>query len=104
MDIRLRGNDGRAVGVVLFTLCSQCQALGQALVLCRQGRGDSVGCVGLLYALPCGYCLEASMTVPGAGVHVPVGPKRSVLTFWGWIPSSTACVATFSTKSLGPHM
>ena len=26
-------------GRVLFTLCSQCQALGQALVLCRQGRG-----------------------------------------------------------------
>ena len=28
-----------------------CQALGQALVLSRQGRGG-VGCVGLLYARP----------------------------------------------------
>ena len=26
-------------GHVDFTLCSQCQALGQALILCRQGRG-----------------------------------------------------------------
>ena len=26
-------------GRVDFTLCSQCQALGQALILCRQGEG-----------------------------------------------------------------
>ena len=47
---------------------------------------------------------DAGVTVRGSDVHVPVGPKRSVLTFWGGIPSSTACVAMFSTKSLGPHM
>ena len=47
---------------MIFTLCSQCQALGQALVLCHQGRGGKwlvLSCV----ALPCGYCLKASMTV-----------------------------------------
>ena len=37
---------------IVFTLCSQCQALGQALILCRQGRGDLVGCVVLLFAPP----------------------------------------------------
>ena len=31
----------------------------------HQGRGDSVGCVFLLYAPRCGYCLEASMTGRG---------------------------------------
>ena len=50
---------------IVFTLCSQCQALGQALILFHQGRGGLVGCVGLLYAPPCGYCLEASMTGRG---------------------------------------
>ena len=36
-----------AVGLSCFTLCSQCQALGQALILCRQGRGG-FGWLGLL--------------------------------------------------------
>ena len=57
-------------GRVDFTLCSQCQALGQALILCRQGRGDIDGWCCLVVTLPCGYCLKASMTVKdGPGVH-----------------------------------
>ena len=32
------------------------------LALSLDGRGDLIGCFVLLYALPCGYCLEASMT------------------------------------------
>ena len=34
-------NDGGDGGVVLFHPLLPCQALGQALVLCRQGRGES---------------------------------------------------------------
>ena len=56
VDSRLRGNDGlghRPSGLriksamtgwwdcLAITLCSQYQALGQALVLCHQGKGDS---------------------------------------------------------------
>ena len=48
VDSRLRGNDGEGImriyrigtmRCIVFTLCSQCQALGQALVLFHQGRG-----------------------------------------------------------------
>ena len=42
LDSRLRGNDGVLV-LSCFHPRSQCQALGQALILCRQGRGDLVG-------------------------------------------------------------
>ena len=49
-------------GRVDFTLCSQCQALGQALILSRQGRGGLVGVV--LFARvtlpPRGYCLRGN--------------------------------------------
>ena len=40
----------------------RCIVFTLTLALSHQGRGDSVGCVVLLCALPCGYCLEASMT------------------------------------------
>ena len=56
-------------GRVDFTLCSQCQALGQALVFSHQGRGVYGWCC-IVVTLPCGYCLKASMTVKdGPGVH-----------------------------------
>ena len=74
-----------------------CQALGQALVLSHQGRGDSVGCFVLLSAQPlplwiadqvrndvcgasmrvsppCGYCLKASMTAARSVCSVDAGP------------------------------
>ena len=57
------GMTGRSDGNVLLSPSLPCQALGQALVLGRQGRGDSVGLFGLLSPL-CGYCLEASITEP----------------------------------------
>ena len=40
---------------IVFTLCSQCQALGQALVLCRQGRGGWLVVLDLFTLTPpCG--------------------------------------------------
>ena len=48
VGLRGAGTVSQVGGCVDFTLCYQCQALGQALVLCCQGRGDSVGCVVLL--------------------------------------------------------
>ena len=52
VELHGAGTVSHGDGRVDFTLCSQCQALGHALVLCRQGRGDSAGCVGLLSARP----------------------------------------------------
>ena len=42
-------------GRVDFTLCSQCQALGQALILCCQGRG--IRLVGLDCCYPAMWIL-----------------------------------------------
>ena len=84
VDSRLRGNDGPVLVCLVvspaphlwiadqvrndvtmlmhrFHPLIPCQALGQALVLCHQGRGG-YGWFVLLYASPCGYCLKASMT------------------------------------------
>ena len=61
MDSRLRGNDGEGRSGVycLVTLTFDSSPI--------KGEGDMVG-VGLLSALPCGYCLKASMTTGVVGV------------------------------------
>ena len=56
---------GRCWGIV-FTLCSQCQALGQALILCRQGRGG--WCFGLLSARPPPLWIAGQVRNDGVGV------------------------------------
>ena len=49
---------------IVFTLCSQCQVLGQALIPLRSRERGFCRLVWLVGRLtpPCGYCLEASMT------------------------------------------
>ena len=74
VDSRLRGNDGKWLFCLVVTLCSQCQALGQALVLCRQGRGDSVGIDLFTRAtLPsCGLRIKSAMTCVAHPCEFPV--------------------------------
>ena len=78
------------------TLCKLSDALKNSLKLIKilkqtvfkglhQGRGDSVGCFVLLFALPCGYCLEASMTggrVAPCGL-MSLGSKMFLESFGG---------------------
>ena len=57
------------LGCIVFTLCSQCQALGQALIpLLSRERGNAVGVV-LLCALPLtsGLRIKSAMTGRGDG-------------------------------------
>ena len=49
---------GVGVGCWLVSPSLPCQALGQALVLCRQGRGDSVGCFVWLLPRPVDTALK----------------------------------------------
>ena len=60
--------------VVLFYPLLPCQALGQALVLSHQGRGDSVGCFVLLFARPrtSGLRIKSAMTGLMAGMTLGV--------------------------------
>ena len=61
-----------------FHPCSRVRHWDRLWSSSHQGRGDSAGCVGLLYAPPCGYCLEAGMT---AALHYPSGLRiKSAMT------------------------
>ena len=73
----------------------RCIVFTLTLALSHQGRGDLVGCVGLLLPRPCGYCLEASMTAARPVIPAQAGIQQ------GWMRGGLSLTSAVAVRRHG---